>query len=253
MNRALGWAMCVACLHAWPAVGQRAGEVAMQDAEKRTISVSGESEIRVAPDEVVLTLGVETYHAQLAAAKADNDARVAAILAAARGHRVPDERVRTDFLQLEPRYQSRTDQLVHVGYVVRKTIVITLRDVAAFDAVLGAAVAAGATHVHGIDFRATELRAHRDRARALAVDAAREKAEAMAGRLGQRIGPPLTIVEGRSGWGSGYGGGWGQRSSSMSQNVSQDAGGGEGAGDGSISPGQIAVKGSVTVIFELIR
>jgi hypothetical protein len=138
-------------------------------------------------------------------------------------------------------------------YVVRKTVVITLRDVAAFDAVLGAAVAAGATHIHGIDFRTTELRAHRDRARALAVDAAREKAEAMAGRLGHRIGAPLTIAEGQSGWWSGYGTGWGARSSRMSQNVSQDLGGGEGAGDGSISPGQIAVKGNVTVTFELIR
>ncbi len=253
MNRALGWAMCVACLHAWPAMAQGVGAMASREAGQRTISVSGESDIRVAPDEVVLTLGVETFHAQLAAAKADNDARVAAVLAAARERRVPDERVRTDFLQLEPRYQSRTDQLVHVGYVVRKTVVITLRDVATFDAVLGAAVAAGATHIHGIDFRTTELRAHRDRARALAVDAAREKAEAMAGRLGQRIGAPLTIEEGRSGWGSGYGTGWGARMAGMSQNVSQSAGGGESAGDGSISPGQIAVKGSVTVVFELIR
>jgi uncharacterized protein len=253
MNRALGWAMCIACLHASPALGQRLSAVVPQEAGRRTISVSGESEIRVAPDEVVLTLGVETFHAQLAAAKADNDARVAAVLAAARERRVPDERVRTDFMQIEPRYQSRTDQLVHVGYVVRKTIVVTLRDVAAFDAVLGAAVAAGATHIHGIDFRTTELRAHRDRARALAVDAAREKAEAMAGRLGQRIGAPLTITEGSSGWWSGYRSGWGQRSSSMSQNSLEEVGGGEGAGDGSISPGQIAVKGSVTVTFELIR
>jgi uncharacterized protein len=252
MNRALGWAMCVVCLHAWPAMGQRAGGMALQDASKRTISVSGESEIRVVPDEVVLTLGVETFDADLQASKADNDARVAAILAAMRERRVPDERVRTDFLQLEPRYRSQTDRLIPVGYVVRKTIVVTLREVATFDAVLGAAVAAGATHVHGIDFRTTELRAHRDRARALAIDAAREKAEAMAGRLGQRVGPPLTIAEGHSGWWSGYGSGWGARGSAMTQNVVQDTGG-EGAGDGTISPGQIAIKGNVTVTFELIR
>jgi uncharacterized protein YggE len=252
--------MCAVSLHAWPAMGQRAVVPASGGPEERIISVSGEAEVRVVPDEVVITLGVETYDADLNAAKADNDTRVAAILAAARVRRIPDNLVRTDFMQLEPRYRSQTDAVVHKGYVVRKTIVITLRDVSAFDDVLTATVAAGATHIHGIDFRTRELRAHRDRARSLAVDAAREKAQAMAERLGARVGPPLTINEGRSGWSSGYGGGWGARFSNMSSNVVQNVGGGESVGgggesvgDGTISPGQISVRGSVTVTFELIR
>jgi uncharacterized protein len=236
------------------AVGSAASASAQAPASaeaRRTIAVEGEAELRVPPDEVVLTLGVETFDASLQAAKAANDERVAAILAAARARGVPDERVRTDFLQVEPRYDTRSMRLVTVGHVVRKTIVVSLRELGAFDALLGDAVAAGATHVHGVDFRVTELRAHRDRARALALDAAREKAQAMAARLGQRLGAPITISEQRDWWASGYRMGWGARQDGTMQNVVVNADG-EGAGEGTLAPGQISVKGRVSVLFELL-
>ncbi|HEX9938660.1 MAG TPA: SIMPL domain-containing protein [Longimicrobium sp.] len=252
MNRIPCLLICALCLHAAPAAAQRPVPLAAAGALTRSISVSGEAEIRVVPDEVVLTLGVETFNPDLAAAKAANDQRVAAVLAALRARGVPDERVRTDYLVLEPRYEGRSDnRYVIIGHVVRKTVVATLRDVPSFDAVLSAAIGAGATNILGVDFRTTQLRMHRDRARALAVDAAREKATAMAGRLGQRLGRAITISEGSSGWGSGYGTGWGRRVSGMTQNVVQDAGE-AGTGEGSTSPGQIAVKGNVAVVFELL-
>lgn len=244
--------LAIACAsgHAAAAVAQTNAAV-VRGVAGRTISVDGEAELRVAPDEVVITLGVETFDANLQTAKAANDARVAAVLAAARARRVPDERVRTDFLEIQPRYDSRADRLVTLGYVVRKTVVVTLRELAAFDALLGDAVAAGASHVHGVDFRTTELRAHRDRARALALDAAREKAEAMAGRLGQRVGAPLSIQEQSAWWQSGYGRGWDARQSSMTQNMVQNVGGAS-AAEGTTSPGQISVTGRVAVVFELV-
>ena len=41
--------------------------------EARTITVSGDAEVRVVPDEVILTLGVETWDKDLDAAKEEND------------------------------------------------------------------------------------------------------------------------------------------------------------------------------------
>jgi uncharacterized protein YggE len=250
-NTLFAAACALACLAA-PAAAQP-GDAGRAE---RTVTADGEAEVRVAPDEVVITLGVETFDTDLRKAKADNDARVAAVLAAARERRVPDERARTDYLQIEPSYHDHNSnaRLVTAGYIVRRTIVVTLRDVPAFDAFLGAALAAGATHVHGADFRTTELRAHRDRARGLALDAAREKASAMAARLGKRIGDPISIQEVGAGWWSGYGG-WGRRYGGMLQNVVQNAAGGGGGGaapEGPTSPGQIAVTGRVTVTFELV-
>ena len=41
--------------------------------EPRLITVTGDAEVRVVPDEVMLTLGVETWNKELNAAKQEND------------------------------------------------------------------------------------------------------------------------------------------------------------------------------------
>jgi uncharacterized protein YggE len=220
----------------------------------RTITVSGEALVNVVPDEVEIRLGVETWDENLHAAKRRNDATVKEIVAVAREHGVDSRYIQTDYMGIEPYYSGDTIQPKTLGYWVRKSIVITLKDLPEFEALLADAVAAGATHVHGIDFRTTALRQHRDTARALAIQAAREKATAMAKALGEEIGAPTSIQEQYYGWyswydyygwwGSGYGRG-------MSQNVMQESGGGGELPEGSLAPGQIGIRSTVSVTFEL--
>ena len=52
-----------------------------------------------------------------------------------------------------------------------------LHDVSRMEEVLSAAVDAGATHIHGVVFQTSKLREYRDKARALAVQAAKDKAQ----------------------------------------------------------------------------
>jgi uncharacterized protein YggE len=224
---------------------------AAADISAGQISVSGEAEVRVVPDEVVLVLGVETFDPDLGVAKQSNDDTVEAVLAVARRHQIPDEHVTTDYLQVEPRYANGGPEHELLGYVARTTVSITLRQLDHFEALLAESLEAGANYVHGIDFRTTELRRHRDRARALAVKAAREKAVDLAAALDQQVGAPVQISEGGGGWLSGYGSWWGGRWGGMaSQNVVQAIG--QGSVDGPVAPGQIAVSARVNVTFELI-
>jgi len=58
------------------------------------------------------------------------------------------------------------------GYSVQKTIVVTLSDLSKFEDLLSGVLEAGANYVHNVEFRTTELRKHRDQARALAIQAA---------------------------------------------------------------------------------
>jgi uncharacterized protein YggE len=225
--------------------------VAGEAGEVRTVTVNGDAEIRVVPDEVVLTVGVETFNLDLATAKSENDARVTGVIDATEKHGVPRERVRTEYLSIEPRYDEQWERRKFLGYLVRKTVVIRLRRIEEFEPLLSSILIAGANYVHGIDFRTTELRKHRDRARALAVDAAREKAEALAKQLGESIGRVRSIQEGHSGWWSWYGSWWGSRWGGMSQNVIQNAPPAGRGAEGPTSPGQIAVNARVTVTFEL--
>lgn len=226
-----------------------------QSGQPRLITVTGEADVRVVPDEVILTLGVETWDKNLEAAKSHNDEIVKKVLALAAEYGIPPEHVQTDYIGIEPRYQDGYyEDRDFVGYFVHKTIVITLRDLSKFENLLSQVLTAGVNYVQGIEFRTTELRKHRDEARALAIQAAREKATALAGELGQKVGEPQTIQEDQSGWWSGYSAWWGSRwGGTISQNVIQEMGGTDWTGGSSVAPGQIDVTARVAVSFELTQ
>ena len=164
--------------------------LARQDAQPPgSIATNGEAVVMVVPDEIILTLGVETQDQRLSVAKTQNDARVRKVIAAAQAHGVAAQHIQTDFISIEPVYDDYVDRIEDpIGYRVGKTIVITLRDMSQFDGLLADALQAGANYVHGIEFRTTELRKYRDQARELAIRAASEKAAALAKAAGRSLG-----------------------------------------------------------------
>ncbi len=219
----------------------------------RTISVSGEAQVNVVPDQVILTLGVETWDKSLKTAKSQNDERVSQILNLAKTFNIPTEKVKTDHITIQPRYNDSYQQKDFIGFFVRKNVVFTLSDISKFEDLLSASLDSGANYVLGVDFRTTELRKYRDQARDSAIKAAKEKAEAMAGALGLKVGKPVTISEDSFGWGY-YGGGWGSSGGAATQNIIQNASVPAGAGAGeAVAPGQIAVTARISVVFELVE
>ena len=221
--------------------------------EPGVITVTGDAEVRVVPDEVILTLGIETWDKDLAVARRQNDEIVVRVLGLVSDYGVEPQHAQTDYVSVEPRYRFGTyDEEDFIGYFVQKTIVVTLRDLSKFEGLLVEALDLGVNHVLGIQFRTTELRKHRDEARALAIQAAQEKAIAMAGELGQKVGSPKTIYEQQSGWRSWYNAWWGSRyGGGMAQNVIQEIGTGDMSAESSLAPGQITVNAKVTVTFDL--
>ena len=214
-----------------------------------TISVTGDAEVKVAPDQVNLILGVETSDKNLQTARRQNDDRIKRVIAVTKDFGIDPKYVQTDQMNVEPRYQSGYFiDSEFVGYFVRKTVVITLKDISKFEDLYAAMLTAGANYVQGVQFQTTDLRKYRDQARALAIQAAKEKATAMAGELSQRIGEPQTIQENYSNWYSWYDARWG---GSMAQNVTQNVSGGSISEQGTFAPGQISVTARVTVVFGL--
>ena len=219
-----------------------------------SIAVSGTAEVRVVPDEVILILGVETSDKDLMISKRQNDERIKSLIALAKSNGIAAENIQTDFISIEPRYQDSYQQRDFIGFFVRKTIIFTLKDLTKFEDVFTGALQAGANYVQGIEFRTTELRKHRDEARALAIKAAQEKATALAKELGQTVSKATNINESGYYWSSSYGNWWGSRYGvGQSQNISQSAGGGSPVSDDStIALGQISVFATVSVTFELV-
>jgi uncharacterized protein len=223
----------------------------------RRISVRGDAEIRVPPDNIVLSLGVETIDPELRVSRSKNDAASTAVIDALANLGINRSHIQTEYVNISItstyKYDEKLKRQVGVRkYMSRKTITVELSTVEKFEEILSAAIEAGATHVHSIQFRTFKLREYRDQARSTAIKAAKDKAEALAKELGQKVGDPLTIGEGYSRWWSWYGSWWGSgQYNAMSQNVSQVSAPSEGTGM-SIAPGQIAVTAQISVTFEML-
>jgi uncharacterized protein YggE len=218
---------------------------------QQTVSVTGDAEIKVVPDRVVLFLGVEVHSKTLAEARRENDQRVSAVRAAVSRLGVQDSDIQTDFIQMGMAYEN--DGITPRYYYTRKSIVVTARDVRRMEETLSAAVDAGATHIHGVEFETTKLREYRDQARAMAVKAATEKANDLAAAAGMKvIGGPTGINAPQYGGRSWYGSGWGMGYRGVgAQNVSISSGPESGSGEGSIALGRISVTASISMSFRI--
>ncbi len=98
---------------------------------RRTISISGEGEIKVAPNEVIINFAVETNNDDLDAARAENDKKVSAVIALCKKLGVEEKHIQTDYLTVEPRYDHYVDnnrsQRKFLGYYMTKNITVSLR------------------------------------------------------------------------------------------------------------------------------
>jgi hypothetical protein len=217
----------------------------------RLITVTGDAEVRVVPDEVVIILGIETSNMILKTAKDMNDRAVRGVIAVAKNSGVDNKNVQTDYFTIEPKYEYISQsgpnygKTMFTGYFVRKNVVITLKDLSKYEDLLSGVLEAGANYVTGIQFLTTDLRKYRDQARVMAIDAAKEKAGLFAGKLGLNLGKAYSINEDYSDWNTG-------NQQNMIQNASRNMeGGGSPQGTATISPGEISVTARVTVSFEL--
>ena len=207
----------------------------------REVTVTGRAEVRVAPDEAVLSFAVETMNEDLNLSKQENDRIVKTALEAVHEIGLSAGHVKTDYMKIEPIYgNSRSVNKTLLGYQVTNSIVVTTQDIDQVEGLLSSLLESGVNRVIGVEFRTTGYREHRDRAMLMALDAAKEKAQAMSEHLGSNIGKPLSISEGSP-----------SRRPSLSNSVQRSPSAGEWM-NGPLAPGELSVPAIVTVTFELV-
>lgn len=233
------------------------------EAEQSIISVSGSADVMVVPDEAVITLGIDTRDKDISKAKAQNDERVNKIVELAKRLNIESKHIKVDYINIKPGDISAKPEYDYSygdvppenrGYVVRKCMVVTLKDLTKFDEFLTEVVKNGAEYVQGVEFKTSELRKHKDKARELAVKAAREKAEAMAEVLGQKAGKAVSIREEQEyywSWYDSWYSGWYGGSRIYASNYVQNVVSVEPQNTEGVEPGQIRVNAKVSVDFIL--
>ena len=213
-----------------------------------SIKVTGTAEIQVVPDTATLSFTIARKDKSVAVAKKQSDETVAKVTELAKRFNIAGTDVKTDYIRVKE--TTRREKIrgseddyneVHDGYQVSRNLVIKLRDISRFESFLTALLDAGVNDVGSVAFTSSQLRKYKDQARAQAVRAAQEKAQALAKEIGQSIGKAVSIEENDI---DGY--------RNANANISQNSFSIDGDQDSeTVSVGAISVKAQVEVRFLL--
>jgi uncharacterized protein YggE len=163
-----------------------------------SVSVIGEANLEISPDQVVFTFEVVTADRQVAVSKQANDTAAARTLAAAKSFNISADDIQTDSLTISPKYTGEKDPRgahVLLGYEVTKRILITLKDLNKIDVFLARVIEAGVNKVVDISIENSQYQKYQEEARAKAVTNARDKATNYAKQLNQTVGKAYVIRE----------------------------------------------------------
>jgi len=218
----------------------------------RTVNVSGTAVVNVIPDRALIQLGVESNGVTPKEVEKANARSIQRVIQAIQALGVDPKDIVTDRYIVHPLYDNY-DSLYIKGYRINNLVAVTLRDVDLLSTVVVVALETGANQVVQVELYTSELRKYRDQAREMAMQAAGEKAAALAAAAGADTGCILNINENT--W-SYYNGWWYSSARDLwTQNVVQNAApGGNSSGmdpDGPVSLGQISVRAEVSATYAL--
>lgn len=175
---------------------------AQSSKESPTIQVTGTAEIQVVPDTATLSFTISKKNDQVAAAKKQNDETVTKVTDLAKRFGIAATDVKTDYIRVKEvnrreKIKDSDNEYTEVfdGYQVSRNLVVKLRDIGKFETFLTALLDAGVNDVNNVVFSSSEIRKFKDQARAQAIRAAKEKAQAIAAEIGQSTGKAVSIEE----------------------------------------------------------
>ena len=147
------------------------------------------------------------------------------------------EDVKTDYIRLSKNYEYNTKQYT---FSANQAITVKVRDLANYEDLMNGLLESGINRIDGVSFSSSQQTKLESEARVKAMQNAKLKAQEYASALGQGIGKAISISEFRP-----------QsvpqpflRSSAMSMDA-------EGGGGQTLAPGEMEIRTTVNVRFEL--
>jgi uncharacterized protein YggE len=164
----------------------------------RTMTVSGQGEVKAAPDEAVLSAGVVTQARSAAAALAANSRAMNGVFDALKRIGITDKSVQTSDFSVTAQYQTdqhgNTTQKI-IGYQVSNNVTVVVDDLGKLGSAIDALVTSGANSMGDIAFTFRDPKQLLTEARAEAVKDALQRANTYASAAGVMLGPITSIGE----------------------------------------------------------
>ncbi|MCB0443394.1 MAG: SIMPL domain-containing protein [Flavobacterium sp.] len=156
------------------------------------ISVSGEGKVKVAPDQVVINLGVQNTGNNAAEVKKMNDETVDKVVKYIKKFGIPTSDFQTTSVSL---YKSYDYEKKKHNFQASQSITITLKDIKKYDELMMGLVDKGINNINGVEFKSSKIEEHKVTARKQAVLDAKKKAEDFASALNQKVGKAILITD----------------------------------------------------------
>ena len=174
----------------------------------RSFTVSGEGKITAIPDVAQFNFSVITEGGKdIAKLQKENTEKGNKIIGFIKSQGVEDKDIKTQNYNLEPRYQyfncyqpmdgksKSCPPPEIVGYTIRQTVSIKVRDFSKIGDILAGAIENGANSVSQLSFEIDDIDKIKNQAREEAIKKAKEKAESIAKAGDFRLGKLLSIEE----------------------------------------------------------
>ena len=158
----------------------------------RHVRVAGSAVVRLPPDRVSFSVGVETLHANVSQAFRMNAQKVEAVLAALKAKGVQPKELQTSDLEVGSRNPDGTSAN---GYRVANRVTVSREDATGVGDLIQAAIAAGANDAGRLNFFVSDPGAAQGRGLELAFASARAKATTLATLAKQTLGDALCVSE----------------------------------------------------------
>lgn len=174
-----------------------AAQAADDSANPHTITVSGTGEVKVVPDQAILTAGVVSQAATAGDALAANRRAMNRVFAELKRQGIPEKSIQTSGFNISPQYETGPHaRAMHVvDYQVSNNVSVTMDDVSKLGIGIDALVAAGANSMDGIRFAVRDPAPLQRQAREAAVKDAMDRAATYAQAAGLSLGPVTQINE----------------------------------------------------------
>ncbi len=156
-----------------------------------TITVSESGEVYAKPDLALINFSVITEAKTVAEAMADNTKKMNNVIASVKIQGIEDKDLKTISFNIYPRYEwyEKTEaypqgKRVLVGYEVRQTLQVKIRDMEKIGKIIEEATDAGANQVGDLQLTIDKQDELKKQAREQAIEKAKAKAEELASQLG---------------------------------------------------------------------
>ena len=159
------------------------------------VYVEGSAEVEVVPDVMTFTLSLEKSDIDLAAAKADVDARSTLLINTCKKLGIKPDAIATTALSIFPEYEYKDQQRVFSGNRVSRQVDIKLKDLTKYSQVMKALVDAKITQTINTKLSVSDEKSLEDKVLVNAMADAKARAERLAKSQGKDLGEPFSISE----------------------------------------------------------